>query len=223
MGSNTLSIAFRQQHRHIRHATHHYSGHIVNFFAPTSSSMRADAIQPHRVYSTNPSSEIGSEEGIPLSRSSIFAARLSLLKSKAPISQQSSPFSTSTSQDVASNKTTPMPVPEQATAKERETGAFVKVWPTVYPGDIHYRRAYRKTMKTVTKDKKMKNERNAQRKYAAQLFDQLMKALTIPITESIDIYGPKTFRDKLHPYEATVANLTITARMKAGNYDLQVR
>jgi hypothetical protein len=162
-----------------------------------------------------------------LSKNSIFAARLSLLhhKSSLPSSAGSrATFSTINSATTVSvsNKGQVLPVPAPSTARDRATGAFVKVWPTVYPGDIHYRRAYRKTMKTIAKDVTIKNERNAQRKYAAQLFDQLMKALTVPITECIDIYGPRTFRDKLHPYEATVANLTITARMKAGNYDLQV-
>jgi hypothetical protein len=44
--------------------------------------------------------------------------------------------------------------------------------------------------------------------------DTLMKALTVPLTDSLKSYK-QMFRS-LHPYEETVANLTVTARVKKG-------
>lgn len=46
-----------------------------------------------------------------------------------------------------------------------------------------------------------------------------MKALTVPITKTLDLYRG-TFR-QLHPFEATVADLTVVARIKAGHPHLQ--
>jgi hypothetical protein len=86
-------------------------------------------------------------------------------------------------------------------AKIRQTGAFVRQWPTVFTADTHYRRAYRKAMKEVKVDEKIKNVRNAQRKYAVQLLDTLMQALTVPLSDNIAVYQ-KQFRN-LHPFEVS--------------------
>lgn len=73
-------------------------------------------------------------------------------------------------------------------------------------------------MTVIKPDANIKNLRNQQRKFAAQTMDALMKGLTVPISNILDSYK-KTFRE-LHPYEATVADLTVAARVKAGNPDL---
>lgn len=101
-----------------------------------------------------------------------------------------------------------------------KTGAFIRQWPVVHPAATHFKRALR-SIRSVQMDTSIKNVRNAQRKYCAQQMDALMKGLTVPITNILQLYQ-KNFKD-LHPYEATVANLTLVARSKAGNPDLQVR
>ena len=73
----------------------------------------------------------------------------------------------------------------------------------------------------VKMDYSIKNVRNAHRKFAAVSLDALMKGLTVPLTNILDSYK-RTLRT-LHPYEATVANLTIVARTKLGYPDLEVR
>jgi hypothetical protein len=118
-------------------------------------------------------------------------------------------------------------------------GSFFRSLPNVYPGPIHYKRAS-KSLKSIKLDPKIKNIRNANRKLAAQSLDSLMKSLTIPITQLLNAY--KTNIRKLHPYEVntitcnhlilqfiiyyskqlTIAELTITARIKAGYPRLEV-
>ena len=50
-----------------------------------------------------------------------------------------------------------------------------------------------------------------------------MKRLNSPITEILEKYHTKRIlKDILHPYEATVANLTIIARVKRGLPALEV-
>lgn len=55
------------------------------------------------------------------------------------------------------------------------------------------------------------------RKFVAQSLDEIMKRLNAPLTEILKKYHPTTIlRSKIHPYEATVANLTMIARVKKG-------
>ena len=96
---------------------------------------------------------------------------------------------------------------------QQETGAFRKILPDVFEGKTHYKRALR-SLAGVSYDQTMKNLRNRHRKFAAQSLDVLMKALTVPLTNVIKGY-PKTLKE-LHPFEATVANLTVIARVKSG-------
>lgn len=95
----------------------------------------------------------------------------------------------------------------------KTTGAFKKKLIDVYPSSTHYKRALR-GLKGIKADLSIKNARNQNRKLAAQTLDELMKKLTIPITDILNTYR-SAFRD-LHPFEATVADLTIISRMKAG-------
>jgi NOG1 N-terminal helical domain len=99
-----------------------------------------------------------------------------------------------------------------------DTGAFKSRLPNIYAAATHFDRA-QKTLRRVGMDKNIKNIRNANRKLTAQSLDTLMKALTSPLTEILDSYR-KTFRE-LHPFEATVANLTVISRVKAGHRDLE--
>ena len=95
----------------------------------------------------------------------------------------------------------------------KETGAFKLYLPDIYVSKTHYKRAIKK-LKDVKADSTIKNIRNQNRKLTAQSLDSLMKALTVPITESVTAY--EEILKKLHPFEQTVAELTITARVKKG-------
>lgn len=81
---------------------------------------------------------------------------------------------------------------------KKKTGAFIQQWPMVHAADIHFRRAGR-NVKAIKLDPKIKNLRNAYRKYCAQQMDALMKGLTVPVTAILDLY--KHEFKQLHPYE----------------------
>lgn len=120
--------------------------------------------------------------------------------------------------------TTPLNAPSQAirvyNKTVTKTGSFAHNWPTVHEPIIHYKRAYRATQNLVHADMKNKNERNRQRKYTAQFIDTLMKQLSVPITHLLELYTKEL--KNLHPYEQTVANLTMIARGKKGLPELPV-
>ena len=101
-------------------------------------------------------------------------------------------------------------------ATMKKTGAF-KAMPETFPSATHYKRALR-ALKLVKPDPNVKNIRNQNRKFTAISMDTLMKALTAPITEVLTHFT-STFKT-LHPFEATVADLTVTARQKAGHQSL---
>ncbi|CAM9188894.1 unnamed protein product [Ectocarpus fasciculatus] len=94
-----------------------------------------------------------------------------------------------------------------------ETGAFKHSLPDVFIGATHYKRALR-TLKDVSADLKIKNLRDQNRKFAAHSLDTLMKGLTVPLTDVLTSY--RLTMKSLHPFEATVANLTVIARQKKG-------
>ena len=80
----------------------------------------------------------------------------------------------------------------------KKTGAFISQLPEIYPADVYFKKALKKT-REIKIDSTMKNIRNANRKHAAQVMDGLMKALTMPITNLLGIY--KKQMKELHPYE----------------------
>ena len=98
--------------------------------------------------------------------------------------------------------------------KAKKTGGFFKALADIQPAPIHYNRAVKKLKKEVRLDSSIKNVRLAHRKLAAQSMDVFGKALTVPITELLEVYTKRV--KSLHPYEATIMNLTVTARAKAG-------
>ena len=53
------------------------------------------------------------------------------------------------------------------------------------------------------------------RKLSAQVLDALMKQLIVPITETMNTYK-YSLKERLHPFETTVMELTVVARSKAG-------
>eukprot|EP00596_Hydrurales_sp_CCMP1899_P005323 CAMPEP_0119043496 /NCGR_PEP_ID=MMETSP1177-20130426/22762_1 /TAXON_ID=2985 /ORGANISM="Ochromonas sp, Strain CCMP1899" /LENGTH=421 /DNA_ID=CAMNT_0007011733 /DNA_START=130 /DNA_END=1395 /DNA_ORIENTATION=- len=101
--------------------------------------------------------------------------------------------------------------------RSRTTGAFKTELPDTFASQTHYKRAL-KGLSQVKADYSVKNLRNQERKLTAQSMDALMKGLTKPISEILNAYKT-TFRN-LHPFEATVADLTVVARVKAGYPDL---
>jgi hypothetical protein len=102
----------------------------------------------------------------------------------------------------------------------KRTGAFAKSWPVVHLGPSHYRNAYKTAQKTVKVDKTIKNQRNQARKHSAIFIDSVMQALTKPLSQYLLLYS-NNFRS-LHPYETTVAQLTVIARQKQGLPSLEV-
>lgn len=67
----------------------------------------------------------------------------------------------------------------------------------------------------------IKNSRNRSRKWAAERMDTLGKAVSKPLRDIIIRY--KHQLPILHPFEATLADLTVRAREKSGERTLQVR
>lgn len=105
----------------------------------------------------------------------------------------------------------PAPPADFSPITVERTGQYIRKWPDVFRAPTHFKRALR-SLKHVKVDKTMKNIRNQQRKFAATSLDTLMKALTVPLTQLLQCYQ-YGFRS-LHPFEQTVANLTITALTK---------
>eukprot|EP01032_Pedospumella_encystans_P018675 gene18675-21251_t len=95
-----------------------------------------------------------------------------------------------------------------------KTGTFIHQLPEIYPSDVYFKKAIKKT-REVKIDPTIKNLRNANRKHCAIVLDTLMKALTMPITHVLNIH--KNEMKQLHPYELTVVDLTVVARVKAGH------
>lgn len=96
---------------------------------------------------------------------------------------------------------------------DKDTGAFKSMLPDVHIGTAHYKRALR-SLGDIIPDKNIENLRNRNRKYAAQSLDTLMKGLIVPLTNIIKAYS--VTMKSLHPFEATVANLTVISREKQG-------
>ena len=118
----------------------------------------------------------------------------------------------SVSSTSASTLSEPTPV------QGRTTGAFKKELPDVYVAPTHFKRAQRGLKELKGPDMLIKNQRERQRRYCASTMDLLMKGCTIPITNILKSYK-RTLR-YLHPFEATVADLVVKARVKKGEPDL---
>ena len=107
---------------------------------------------------------------------------------------------------------------ESATVQGKKTGAFKTELPDVFVASTHFRRAQRGLKGLKGPDMQIKNQRERQRRYCATTLDLTMKGLTVPITTVLKSYK-RTLRH-LHPFEATVADLVVKARVKRGEPDL---
>jgi nucleolar GTP-binding protein len=96
-------------------------------------------------------------------------------------------------------------------------GAFKSDLPDLYTGPTHMRRGLR-SLKNLKPDVNIKNQRDRARKYAAMSLDTLMKGLTIPLTRTLKAYND-VFRNA-HPFESSVGELVVRARVKEGHADL---
>jgi len=76
-----------------------------------------------------------------------------------------------------------------------------------------------KASRNVRPDTNLKNSRNRARKHGAQSFDELTKALCVPIRDVVRGYERELRR--LHPFERTVADLTCRAREKRDGLTLK--
>ncbi len=88
-----------------------------------------------------------------------------------------------------------------------KTGTFIHQLPEIYPSDVYFKKAIKKT-REVKIDPTIKNLRNANRKHCAIVLDTLMKALTMPITNVLNIH--KNEMKQLHPYEVGVLLISST-------------
>ena len=69
-------------------------------------------------------------------------------------------------------------------------------------------------------DEKVKNIRNRARKHGTETINTLMQQLCIPLRDVVNGYRRELRR--LHPFEATVADLTVQARVKKDGLTLEV-
>ncbi len=69
-------------------------------------------------------------------------------------------------------------------------------------------------------DEKVKNIRNRARKHGTETINTLMQQLCIPLRDIVDGYRRELRR--LHPFEATVADLTVRSRIKKDGLTLEV-
>jgi hypothetical protein len=86
-----------------------------------------------------------------------------------------------------------------ALLESRKVGSFIRNLPQVHPADVHYNKAV-KVLKRVKLDSNIKNLKNAHCKLAAQSMDELMKSLTVPLTQLLAVHRQA---NKQHPYEVT--------------------
>lgn len=98
------------------------------------------------------------------------------------------------------------------------TTGGLKGLPVVSPADELLASAVRKA-KRIRQDMEVKNSRNRARKWTAERMDSLGKEVSKPIRNVIDRY--KYQMPILHPFEATVADLTVKARARRGDSSLQ--
>ena len=108
-------------------------------------------------------------------------------------------------------------VAANAAGNVTKTVAFKTRLPDVYVGPTHFRRGLR-SLRTIKPDLAVRNLRNRQRKLTASSLDALTKGLTVPITMTLRAYY-RLFHH-LHPFEATVADLVVQARVKRGEPSL---
>jgi nucleolar GTP-binding protein len=95
--------------------------------------------------------------------------------------------------------------------------SFKKQLPDVFVASTHYKRALR-DIKHIKPNLTIKNLRDRQRKLTSTTMDAIMKGLTVPITHILASYS--ALLRQLHPFDATVAELVIRARVKRGLPDL---
>eukprot|EP00904_Undaria_pinnatifida_P009504 jgi/Undpi1/5684/HiC_scaffold_2.g00958.m1 len=110
---------------------------------------------------------------------------------------------------------------KQRTTKTRKrltsTGGL-KSLPIVTPSVELLSHANRRSKK-VSQDMLIKNARNRSRKWTAERMDMLGKAVSKPLRDIVGKY--KHQLPILHPFEATLADLTVRAREKTGERTLQ--
>eukprot|EP01084_Bolivina_argentea_P271521 462063_1 len=91
--------------------------------------------------------------------------------------------------------------------------------PIIQPADELLAGAVKRSMR-ITQDVEIKNSRNRSRKWTAQRMDSLSKEVSKPLRHVLDQY--KRQIPILHPFEATVADLTVRAIEKRGNRTLKL-
>ncbi|CAM9159719.1 unnamed protein product [Scytosiphon promiscuus] len=111
------------------------------------------------------------------------------------------------------------PRPKRGTTRKRLTSTGgLKSLPIVTPSIELLSHASRRSKK-VSQDMNIKNARNRSRKWVAERMDMLGKATSKPLRDIIRQY--KHQLPILHPFEATLADLTVRAREKTGERTLQ--
>ncbi|CAN0044079.1 unnamed protein product, partial [Choristocarpus tenellus] len=109
---------------------------------------------------------------------------------------------------------------QRRTRKRLTSTGGLKSLPIVTPSVELISHANRRSKK-IGQDMKIKNARNRARKWTAERMDMLGKATSNPLRDIIRQY--KYQLPILHPFEATLADLTVRARVKAGARTLKAR
>ncbi|KAG5179656.1 P-loop containing nucleoside triphosphate hydrolase protein [Tribonema minus] len=98
------------------------------------------------------------------------------------------------------------------------TTGGLKGLPIAAPADELLSGAVRRSKK-IRQDMEIKNARNRARKWTAERMDTLAKEISKPLRHILDRYNYQI--PILHPFEATVADLTVRARASRGERTLQ--
>ena len=151
----------------------------------------------------------------PGSRSSVLSKHTSILFSTARSSDTAS-SDTATSQTAAKKGNGKK---NGGAAQQMNTTGGLRRLPVVKgPKELSDRAS--KVAGWTKADEKVKNIRNRARKHGTETINTLMQQLCIPLRDIVDGYRRELRR--LHPFEATVADLTVRARIKKDGLTLEV-
>lgn len=101
----------------------------------------------------------------------------------------------------------------------RSSSSFNKHLPEVHESNSYFKTAL-KSASRVKFDLQVRNKLLQQKKFSLMYLNELMDGLTVPLTHILCSY--RDCFNNLHPFEATVAELTIISRKKQGHRDLLV-
>ncbi len=154
------------------------------------------------------------------SRSSSLRPAPLAVRQSSPQSHSASSSSSATSDaDSANDDDVPsvLPAPKRARPRRTVTGGL-KNLPVTPPANELLNRGLRLAKWLKIDEDKVKNQRMRARKLGALQLDTLTKAISKPLKDTLKAYEYELA--VLHPFEATLADLTVRARAKQGHQSL---